>query len=235
MITSRFFLFATLLVLMLSQHSCTPTRGDAEAEFSDSNEEEGGASANDNDSKPGVRAEVAMVAKSSHAGSNSNSADRDENYSGNYSANYAAAMDNGGIAFRTALAFAQKGSQFQGTKVTLNYLELTEDIYFEHKFSNNGSLFGGIGPYMAYGIGGKASGGGFSAKAFGGTDGYKRFDAGLNIMGGYRLASGLFFHAGYDFGLVNKSPAPDFTSKNRSFMLGVGYSFDLSDRGGKKK
>lgn len=226
MITSRFFLFAALLALTLSQHSCTPTRVETEAEYSDSDEEEGGPSANDNDSKPGVRVEVAVVAKPSNAGSKSNSADREDNYS--------AVMGNGGMAFRTALAFAQKGSQLQGTKVTLDYLELTEDLYFEHKFSDNGALFGGIGPYIAYGIGGKVSGGGFSENSFGG-DGYKHFDAGLNLMAGYRLSSGLFFHAGYDFGLVNKSPAPDFTSRNRSFMLGVGYSFDLLNRGGKKK
>ena len=54
-------------------------------------------------------------------------------------------------------------------------------------------------------------------------------------MGGYRLPSGLFFMLGYDYGLVNKSSQSDFTSKNRSFQLGVGYSIEKLSGMGRKK
>jgi len=40
------------------------------------------------------------------------------------------------------------------------------------------------------------------------------------------MGNGLRFGLGYDLGLVNKSPAPDYTSRNRSFSIRVGYSVD---------
>src|SRR5882724_5784411 len=151
-------LYTAVLSLTLALHSCTPTRLDAQAEGTDSDEAEGGDSEIDNDYKPGIKIGVAVVAKPSSAPSKSNSADREDHEF--------RPMNDGGLAFRTELAFVQKGSKIQDSKTTLNYLEVTEDLFFEHKFENNGALFGGVGPYIAYGIGGKAGNSSFKTNSF---------------------------------------------------------------------
>ncbi len=57
------------------------------------------------------------------------------------------------------------------------------------------------------------------------SDGYKRFDAGLNLEPGYRLSNSLQFTLRYEFGLADLSTDPsDYTSRNRSFSINVGYS-----------
>ena len=128
------------------------------------------------------------------------------------------------INFASGLELVRKGSKFDGATTGLTYLNGFTDIRYNHGFDDGGSLFAGLGPYIGYGIGGKVKGGGFSEPAFGGADGYKRFDAGLHLKGGYQFSGGLRFALGYEFGLFNKSPAPDFTSRNRTFSISVGYS-----------
>jgi hypothetical protein len=128
-----------------------------------------------------------------------------------------------GIVIGSALEFVQKGSKTNGVGSRLNYLEGQADALYQHLFSNGDAVFGGLGPYIAYGIGGKTQG----TDDFGGMDGYKRFDAGLNLKAGYQMDIGLRFVLGYDLGLYDKSPDPsDFTSRNRSFSVSVGYSVD---------
>ena len=128
-----------------------------------------------------------------------------------------------GILISSALEFVQKGSKTNGIGTRLNYLEGQADALYQHWFSSGDAVFGGLGPYIAYGIGGKTQG----TDDFGGMDGYKRFDAGLNLKAGYQMDIGLRFILGYDLGLYDKSPDPsDFTSRNRSFSVSVGYSVD---------
>lgn len=131
-----------------------------------------------------------------------------------------------GFALGGTFEFIQKGSKDQGTKVRENYLELQGDALYYHKLTNGDGIYGGLGPFIAYGIGGKASGNGFDASTFG-SEGYKRFDAGLNVQAGYQMSSGFRFSLGYDLGLVDKSTDPsDYTSHTRAFALSVGYSVD---------
>jgi hypothetical protein len=139
-----------------------------------------------------------------------------------------------GFAIYTQLEFIRKGSKFQDTHTHLNYLDLSGNFVYYKKMADHSMIFGGLGPYIGYGLGGKVSGGGFSENAFGGQDGYKRFDAGLSVIGQYELPSSLFFGLGYEFGLANKSPAPDYTSRNRTFYFSAGYSLTKLLKGGKK-
>ena len=121
--------------------------------------------------------------------------------------------------------YVGKGSKGDGFTERLNYLEVSEAIAFVHK-TPGGLLYGGLGPYVAYGIGGKAKFNGGSESVFS-SDGYKRFDAGIHFLGEYRFTSGLSLGAGYDLGLFDKSRDPsDYTSRNRTIMVEVGYSLD---------
>src|SRR5579863_1213234 len=87
--------------------------------------------------------------------------------------------DNG-FLFAVTGEFVQKGSKTPGIAITrLNYLELHPDVLYAHRFPNEGLVFGGLGPYLAYGIGGKTGSGVNEEASFGGANGYKRFDWGL--------------------------------------------------------
>ena len=143
------------------------------------------------------------------------------------------------ISFMPQLNLVSKGSKFAfedtKTEIKLTYLELPLNFVF-----NSSGFFGGIGPVLSFGLGGKekATYGTevmeqdvkFDGKDADGTDEfshYKGFEFGGNLIAGYKLESGLFFNAHYNFGLSNISPSPssEGTAKNNYFGFGIGYFF----------
>ena len=133
-----------------------------------------------------------------------------------------------------SLELVRKGSKFDQNHTHLTYFNVLGDATWRHPLEGGGSLYAGGGLYIGYGLGGSVSGSGFSEAAFGGDGGYKRFDAGLHAKAGYDFASSLRVGLAYEYGLVNKSSAPDFTSRNSSFSLNVGYSLDKIIHGFKR-
>jgi hypothetical protein len=130
-----------------------------------------------------------------------------------------------GLGLVTNGGYVGKGRKIGGATEHLSYLEISEALAYMHH-TPGGLLYGGVGPYVAYGIGGKVNFAGGSEGAFG-SDGYKRFDAGLHFLAEYRFKMGLSVGAGYDLGLYDKSNDPsDYTSRNRTMMVEVGYSID---------
>ncbi|WP_293882007.1 hypothetical protein [Sphingobacterium sp. UBA1498] len=61
----------------------------------------------------------------------------------------------------------------------------------------------------------------------GDENGVQHFDAGLNLLGGYKLTNGFLINAGYGLGLTNmaKESFDGASIKNRVFSVGVGYQF----------
>ena len=139
----------------------------------------------------------------------------------------------------TGLLYAGKGGKNKDNsdfKTTLSYLQLP--ILFTYKPQvGSGNLVLGVGPYLAYGLGGKHKGGignlTGDLKAFDDESGpykLKRFDAGAGIQVGYELPQGLYFGLNTDLGLVNVASettldGQDFSWKNTSFGVSVGYKF----------
>jgi Outer membrane protein beta-barrel domain len=129
------------------------------------------------------------------------------------------------------LEFIGKGAKYSavngGGSVGLNYLELPIYVTYHYPVSPDSKLFGGLGPYLAYGIGGKSKFGSFSTSSFGENNGgYKRFDAGLALEAGYKYKEASF-SLSYDLGLANVAYASqDITAKNRSFGINIGYSLE---------
>jgi outer membrane protein with beta-barrel domain len=124
-----------------------------------------------------------------------------------------------GVAY--GLEYITKGAKDPaGGSFGLNYLELPVDALY-HYPAGPGGLYGGLGPYFAYGVGGK----GGTISSFGeNAGGYKRFDAGANFMLGYKLDMGLSLDFSYDLGLANASYAvQDVSSHNRCFSINIGY------------
>jgi hypothetical protein len=134
----------------------------------------------------------------------------------------------------TGLLYEGKGGKDKdnsNVKTTLSYLQLPVNFLFKPEVGS-GKLDLGIGPWLAYGLGGKykATSGSSTVeyKAF--DDGplkLKRFDAGLGIVVGYEMKMGFNFGLNADLGLVNcyDNTDNDRSWKNTSFGVFVGYKF----------
>jgi hypothetical protein len=117
----------------------------------------------------------------------------------------------GYVAGRAGLEFIQKGTKISDDQdketIALNYIELPIDVLYQYQIQDIGKAFLGLGPYFAYGIGGKdkynngttsGSGGSFSE-----DNGAKRFDFGLQFIGGFQLSCMASISLSYDLGLID--------------------------------
>ncbi len=157
------------------------------------------------------------------------------------------------------LNFIQKGSKSNifstvESKLTLNYIELPLNVVYKLPVGS-GNFFFGLGPALSFGISGKnkisnpsdptdpdenrTSDVNFDGKKdddITDPNDYdthlKRFDAGLNILAGYKLPMGVFFRVAYTHGFMDIDPNKDNASasdkssyKNRGVSIGIGYMF----------
>jgi hypothetical protein len=140
----------------------------------------------------------------------------------------------GTFAFMPQLNLVSKGNKMDNSGTTsstnLTYVELPLNFVY-----TSGGFFGGFGPSVAFGVGGKSKESGspdvtvkFDGKANDGSDEnihLKALDFGGQVIAGYKLSSGLFFNAHYNLGLSNISPDAGVSAKNNYFGFGVGYLF----------
>ena len=150
-----------------------------------------------------------------------------------------------GLLFTTKVAKNSYGS-LTGT-YKLSYIELPLNLVYKGALGN-GFVMVGFGPYVGYGIGGKASIESGSATiendivfknivetgdpllvAY-----FKALDAGGNIFAGYEMAGGLFFQLNTQFGMLKINPEDNrvlavysdkLSVKNTGFGLSLGYRF----------
>ncbi len=128
----------------------------------------------------------------------------------------------------TGLDFQAKGAEFkvaEGAKVEYNpiYLQLPATLGYKFDLGSDTRLVLNAGPYLAYGIGGKAKGAGEDLKLFN-DEILKRFDYG--VIGGVGVEFGrIAVGAGYDLGLGNISDVTGTKVRNRNAYLTVGYKF----------
>lgn len=126
------------------------------------------------------------------------------------------------------IEFVQKRSKDGGTKITLNYIQVPLYVLYYYQLPSAGNIFGGLGPYFAYGIGGKMkttfNGQTSETKSFDKTTGFKPFDVGLGLTAGYKIKNSFSFNLAYDYGLANidRNPGGD-KAKNRGISLNVSY------------
>jgi outer membrane protein with beta-barrel domain len=130
---------------------------------------------------------------------------------------------NGGFgAIGFGLEYIGKGAKFFGGNGTigLNYLEVPIHFLYHYPIGP-GHAYGGLGPYFAYGIGGRDGG----ESSFGENNGgFKRFDAGVGFMFGYKLSMGVSLDFGYDLGLANiEYASQDVKGHSRCFSINLGY------------
>ena len=150
--------------------------------------------------------------------------------------------------FQPGVQFSTKGAKNKEDAITstykLSYIELPLNFVYKGQLGN-GYFMVGFGPYVAYGVGGKAKyeGGSVTAESdikfknevVSGdpltTVYIKPFDAGGNIFFGYEIAGGLFVQLNAQLGMINIQPDhylnPDDSStlKNTGYGLSLGYRF----------
>lgn len=101
---------------------------------------------------------------------------------------------------------------------------------YQHELPGKGLVFGGLGPYVGYGLGGQFKytfNGQTTFPAFDKTNGgFRRFDGGLAFTAGYRLPSTLQFRLAYELGLANIEPRQGNKVTNRVLSINVGYSLN---------
>jgi hypothetical protein len=113
-------------------------------------------------------------------------------------------------------------------KIRPFYLELPVLLVVRTTIPNsNLSIFGGVGPSVGYGLFGKAKSDGQSSDVFG-SDGFKRFDFGIDLAAGVELPSGFQFSFHFTPGLANIAPSSsdpsfDFSVKNKVLGFSIGY------------
>lgn len=150
--------------------------------------------------------------------------------------------------FQPGLLFSTKGAKNTDLGITstyhLSYIELPLNLVYKGAVGS-GYIMVGFGPYVGYGILGKATfeGGGATVESdiefkntldsgdpFG-TTYFKALDAGGNIFAGYETAGGLFFQLNTQFGMLqinpedNRFPEGETIVKNTGFGLSLGYRF----------
>ncbi|MCW8312771.1 PorT family protein [Sphingobacterium sp. InxBP1] len=153
---------------------------------------------------------------------------------GAYLTGYADIPMSNVFSFQPGISLQNKGGKFPAgvidqveVKETLLYIEIPLNFVYNIPTGNTGSVLIGAGPYAGVGInvqdkrGNLSVGGSFSDAK------YKAFDAGINLLAGYKLINGILINGGYSLGLSDYSKYPEETGKfkNRLFSLGVGYQF----------
>ena len=141
-----------------------------------------------------------------------------------------------GVLFSTKGAKADEGDG----KVNIAYIEVPINFLYKGDLGD-GKLLLGVGPYIAFGVGGKIKEGGNEADlkfkneitpAEAMADPYlKRIDAGGNLLAGYEFNNKFSFQLNAQLGLVKINPKikgvsnDDTKWKNTGFGLSVGYRF----------
>jgi hypothetical protein len=140
------------------------------------------------------------------------------------------------------LLFSTKGTKFDqpgDDKLNLSYIELPVNFLYKPVLGA-GKLLVGLGPYLAYGIGGKIKSDGddvdvkFKSKVDASdydpnTVYYRPFDAGANFLVGYEFSNKFSAQLNAQLGLVNLQPKyeidTDARAANTGFGVSVGYRF----------
>lgn len=149
--------------------------------------------------------------------------------------------------FQPGLMFSTKGAKNTTGALTstykLSYVELPLNVVYKGALGN-GFVMIGLGPYVGYGILGKAKFEGGSANLdtdiefkniVESTDPlttiyFKALDAGGNIFFGYETAGGIFFQLNAQMGMLEINPEDNRITANQSSIKNTGFGLSLGYR-----
>lgn len=136
------------------------------------------------------------------------------------------------IYLQSGLYFTSKGTKDKGDDwketVSAEYLEIPLLASYRYDFGDAAQLQINIGPYFAYGIGGKwkeeEGNKEYSDDFF--DDDTNKFDIGLQLGTGVTLSKHYYLGVAYEWGFTNLwKDSEDGSLKNKNFMINIGYTF----------
>lgn len=149
--------------------------------------------------------------------------------------------------FQPGLLYTTKGAENTTGSIVntykLTYIEMPLNFVYKGQLGN-GFFMVGLGPYVAYGIGGKSLYESGSASLETDIE-YKNevvlgdplltvyvkpIDAGGNIFFGYELAGGLFMQLNAQLGMINMTPDHYLYPDDKSILKNTGYGVSLGYR-----
>lgn len=153
-----------------------------------------------------------------------------------------------GLALQPGIMLEGKGSKVENVgsnwsftqKVNPLYLEVPVNVLFKPTIGTGTKLYFGLGPYFAWGVGGKISYSGNIGNFNGYTDKVIKFgnnsddylkstDMGANVLAGFEFSSGLLVGAQYGISLTNNAPDGSNNAnkilRNKVLSFSVGYLF----------
>jgi len=135
-----------------------------------------------------------------------------------------------GVSLQGKGAKLYDGDDLQVTQNTM-WIEVPVNAVAKFPTMGDGHFFLGAGPYAAFGISGKNKWETDNGSVENdlpefefGDDGQKGFDAGINLLAGYQLGSGLNLGVGYGFGLVDLDGSENIKQNNRVLSFSVGFA-----------
>ena len=149
--------------------------------------------------------------------------------------------------FQPGILFSTKGAKSVNGSLTstynLSYIEIPLNFVYSTKIGN-GKIMIGLGPYLAYGIGGKVETveGDVTLKTkvvFQNvveltdpllTTYFRAMDAGGNLFAGYQTASGIFLQVNTQLGMVKINPENKWFTNDKSSIRNTGFGLSLGFR-----
>ena len=106
------------------------------------------------------------------------------------------------------------------TKVNITYIDIPVMAVYKYPMKQ-GKVFAGMGPVFSFIAGGKLEQNSKTKKLD--NDDWKRSDFGLGLTAGFESSTGFFGSIGYTAGFSDVYDPEIVKTKNRVFMLSVGY------------
>lgn len=142
------------------------------------------------------------------------------------------------VFLQTGLFYSAKGAEYSSKedgdlldiKTTANFLQLPLHVAYKIDVTPGTKVVLHAGPYVAYGIGGKAKAGALEMDTFKDDafldvfNGLKPFDAGLGLGVGAEFGK-ILVDLGWDMGLTNLSRVDNVDIKTQNAYISLGYKF----------
>ena len=127
------------------------------------------------------------------------------------------------VFLESGLYYTERGGKDGKDKASLNYLELPLLIKYGFPVSNDVVLLPYVGPYFAYGIGGKVKYANTSQSSY---DTFRHGDMGFKFGCGAEY-NNLYAEVGYQFGVTNiaKDNPGDLEARGRALFVNIGVNF----------
>lgn len=129
---------------------------------------------------------------------------------------------------QSGLYYTQKGCEMKenGIKIEASpaYVEVPVLASYRYNMSESTQLQLNVGPYFAYGIGGKLKDGNDEYDYFDEDASTNKFDCGIQVGAGVTFGK-VYLGCAYQFGMANGFDSSDITAKNKNFMINLGYNF----------